>query len=60
MPPSQAWVYAIPIYHEPVDPLRQAHKLLLQHFPTLSTAPTSKYGNVSTTPERVNSGYPDS
>ena len=32
----QAWVFAIPIYHEPADPLQQACRMLLHHFPTLS------------------------
>ena len=32
----QAWVYGIPIYHEPADPLRQEHQMLLKHLPTLS------------------------
>ena len=32
----QAWVFAIPIFHEPADPLQQACRMLLHHFPTLS------------------------
>ena len=32
----QAWVFAIPIFHEPADPLQQACRMLLHQFPRLT------------------------